>query len=305
MNINVQTGHNVRYCLIYASRLGIAWSTSSFQRDWSPILFRFRKLTQEWEVKAQHTGARLTIHLNDMLDGFELTDSHSLECTTDYASSNYSMTCELESTPDASGMEWAALRNYLPCMVDVIQLALGAFMSSLGVKGHAKSWEAHECNQQFRENESIDIGISQRLRKEGNVRINMVWGMKSGLGKIIAKVHISRYFESPETDLHIAENACCIDYADTCSLKWVHLLSKSQIPHHVTTYYGCEDMLELNTGFAWANLLIRRMYLWVAPIFTIQRLPATLHRTEWMDHCQLHDGSCDASSILDPVDVEE
>jgi hypothetical protein len=38
--------------------------------------------------------------------------------------------------------------------------------------------------------------------------------MRSGLAKIIHKVRISTYFETAETDLHKAENACRIDYAD-------------------------------------------------------------------------------------------
>jgi len=65
----------------------------------------------------------------------------------------------------------------------------------------------------------MEIGKSQRLRKEGNARINNMSAMSPGLAKIIEKVCISRYFESPETDSHIAENACCIDYAETWSLK--------------------------------------------------------------------------------------
>jgi hypothetical protein len=76
-------------------------------------------------------------------------------------------------------------------MAHVIQLALGAFMSSLGVKGRTKSLKAHERDQQFGENESIDIGKSQRLRKEGNARINKVSAIRSGLAKIIEKVRIS------------------------------------------------------------------------------------------------------------------
>jgi len=72
-----------------------------------------------------------------------------------------------------------------------MQLALGAFMSSLGVQGHTISSEAHERNQQFRENECIDIGKSQRLPKEGNTRINQVSAMKPGLAKIIEKLRIS------------------------------------------------------------------------------------------------------------------
>jgi len=101
------------------------------------------------------------------------------------------MTRELQSTLEASGIEWPALRNHIPCMAHVIQLALGAFMSSLSVKGRTKSWEAHECDQQFGENESIDIGKSRRLRKEGNARITKVSAMKPGLGNKIEKVRIS------------------------------------------------------------------------------------------------------------------
>ena len=55
------------------------------------------------------------------------------------------------------------------------------------MKGHTKSWEAHECDQQFGENGSIDIGKIQRLRNEGNARINKVSAMKQGLAKIIQK----------------------------------------------------------------------------------------------------------------------
>jgi len=104
-------------------------------------------------------------------------------------------------------------------MAHVIQPALGAFMSSRGVKGHTKSWAARERDQQFGENKSIDIGKIQRLRKEGNARINKVSAMRSGLAMIIEKVRISRYFEGLETDLHIGENACCIHRADTWSSK--------------------------------------------------------------------------------------
>jgi len=96
-------------------------------------------------------------------------------------------------------------------MAHIIQLALGAFMSSLSVKGRTKSGKAHERDQQFGVYESIDIGKSQRLRKGGNARINQAWAMRPGLAKIIEKVCISRYCESPKTDLYIGENACCID----------------------------------------------------------------------------------------------
>jgi hypothetical protein len=129
--------------------------------------------------------------LKDVLDRFELTDGRLLCIPTENASSNYSVTRELQSTLKAAGIEWPALRNHILCMAHVIQLASGAFMSSLGGKGHTKSWEAHERYLQFGENESIDIRKSQRLRKEGDARINKVSAMRPGLAKITEKVRIS------------------------------------------------------------------------------------------------------------------
>jgi hypothetical protein len=132
------------------------------------------------------------------------------------------MTHELQTTLEASGIKWPALRNHIPCMAHIIQLALGAFMRSLGVKGRTKTWEAHERNEQFGENESTDIGKSQRHRKQGNARIKMESAIRPGYAKKIEKVCISTYFERAETDLHIAENARCNDSADTWTSKQVH-----------------------------------------------------------------------------------
>jgi hypothetical protein len=129
--------------------------------------------------------------LKDVLDPFELTDGREVGITTEHASSNYSMTCKLQSTLEAPVIEWPVLRNHIPCMAHVIQLALGAFMSSLGVKGRTKSCEAHEGDKQFGENERTDIRKSQILRKEGNARINEVSAMRQCLPKIIQKVRIS------------------------------------------------------------------------------------------------------------------
>jgi hypothetical protein len=142
-------------------------------------------------VKEKYMGTRLAVHLKNVLDRFDLADSRLLGITTDNAFSNYSMTCELQSTLEASGIEWPALRNHIPCVGRGIKVALGAFMSSLGVKGRTKSWEAHEHNQQFGENESIDSGKSQRLRKEGNARINKVLARRPGLAKITETVCVS------------------------------------------------------------------------------------------------------------------
>jgi len=166
------------------------------------------------------------------------------------------MTRELQISIEASRIEYPASRNHIPCMALVIRLSLGAFISSLGVKGRTKSLEAHERDQLCGEHESTDIGKSQRLQNKGNARMNKVSAMRPGLAKTIEKVRISKYFECAETDLQIAENACCIDYADIWSPKWVHWLSKSQSPDHSTTDYSCEDTLQLDTRVAWARLPI-------------------------------------------------
>jgi hypothetical protein len=154
-------------------------------------------------------------------------------------------------------------------MVHGIQLAIGAFMRSLGGKGRTKSWETCEHDHQFGGNKSIDFGKCQCLAKEGNAEINKVSAMRPDLPKIIEKVHISWYFESPETDLHIVEHTSSIDSADTWLLKRDHWLSPSQCPHCSTSDYGCEDKLGLNTEVSWVRLLITGIHVQVAPKSTI------------------------------------
>jgi len=148
------------------------------------------------------------------------------------------------------------MRNHIPCMAYVIQLALGAYMSSLSVEGHPKSWEAPEGSRQFGDIESTDIGKCKRPLKEANARIDKVSAMRPGLAKIIEKARIPWHFERPENELHIAENARCIDYADTWSSKWVRWLSRSKCTNHLSSDYGCENMAEFDTGVGLVSTLI-------------------------------------------------
>jgi hypothetical protein len=129
--------------------------------------------------------------------------------------------------------------------------------------------------------------------------------MRPGLAKKIEKVQISWYFESPETDHHIAENACCIDYAYTWWSKRVHWLSKSKSLHCGTSNYTFEDTLALYTGVTWAALLIMWIHTWVASKSKTQWIPATVHNTKWTDNCEVCHCCVKAIPILDPVDVEE
>ena len=163
------------------------WEVCVWLPDW---------ITFCW-CKGQYTGARLATHLKEVLDHLELTAGHLLRIMSNNASSNCSMTWELQSTFEVSGIKLAAMSNYIPWMAHGIQLVLGAFMSSLCVKCCTKSWEAHESNQPFGENGSTAIGKSQWLQNEGNSRINEVLAMRPGLAKIIEKVHNWGHFEWP------------------------------------------------------------------------------------------------------------
>jgi hypothetical protein len=52
----------------------------------------------------QYTGARLAIHLKEVLDHFELTDGCLPGIMTDNTSSNYMITRELQSTLNTSAI---------------------------------------------------------------------------------------------------------------------------------------------------------------------------------------------------------
>jgi len=103
-------------------------------------------------------------------------------------------------------------------------------------------------------------------------------------------------------------------YSRQCLLYWlhwhlvikrVHWLSNSQPPHHHTTNYGCQDIVELDSRVAWASLPISRIHPQVAPTSKMQWLLSSLHNTGWQDVAQVCHGSFEAILILDPVNVEE
>jgi hypothetical protein len=97
---------------------------------------------------------------------------------TDNASSDDNMAHKLQSTLKACGIEWPPVGNHMPCMTQIIQLALEGFISIFNVKGHTKTSEVHEPNQQFGGNKSIATGKSKRLQTENNARIKQVSAMR-------------------------------------------------------------------------------------------------------------------------------
>jgi hypothetical protein len=92
------------------------------------------------------------------------------------------MTGSLQLLLEESGVEWSAEQNHMPCMAHVIQLALGAFMNALGVKGREKSWEDTE-----REKMTADSGRVVK-KKIGGARVERVALLKGGFNKIVEKV---------------------------------------------------------------------------------------------------------------------
>jgi len=213
------------------------------------------------------------------------------------------MSCNQHSRPpESSGLHWGTTYHAWCMSYWWLQVDSSAVWLQKATSCRGKPMSRIST---FGENQSIDVGNSQRLPKEDNARINRVLATRPGFVKLIEKVRISRYFESAETDLHIADDACCIDYADTWSSKRVHSLSKSQSLDHSTTYYWCEETLKLDIGVSWASLRIMRIHPWVALQLKLQWVPATLHNTGWMNHCQVHHRCFEAIWILDPVDVTD
>jgi len=164
------------------------------------------------------------------------------------------MTWEQQSSLKASGIEWPALRCHIPFMAHVFHLSLGAIIRSFGVTGCTTYWQAYVCYGQFGENESTVFANSERLWKGGKARISKVSAMRLGLAGKIEKAHIPMNFGCPQSDLHSATNACCIEYAVTRLSKQVHWLLNSQSRNCGIINYVGETQWNLTLGlFEWAN----------------------------------------------------
>jgi len=93
------------------------------------------------EIKGSHTGANMAGIINDVLARYGIQD-RILGFTTDSASNNRTLTEALNNAWSLLSVEWCQLENHIPCMAHVVQLILGAFMSSIKVKsrdGHMPS----------------------------------------------------------------------------------------------------------------------------------------------------------------------
>jgi len=143
------------------------------------------------------------------------------------------------------------------------------------------------------------------ILKQHNVRINKVFAMRPGLAKKIEKVRISTYFEYPETNHHITENAWCIDNTDSWLSKRVHWHSIGESVNRGTTFDGCDYTVALDTGSAWAGLPITSIQMRVTQESKIHWQLAAPLNSRWMDLRQVHHGSVKAIPALDALDVEK
>ena len=109
------------------------WISDSWQLE--EVLIGFE------EIKGSHTGANMAGIINDVLAKYGIQD-RILGFTTDSASNNRTLTEALNNAWSLLSVEWCQLENHIPCMAHVVQLILGAFMSSIKVKsrdGHMPS----------------------------------------------------------------------------------------------------------------------------------------------------------------------
>jgi len=257
-----------------------------------------------WQGKGQETWPGLAVHLKDLLDHVKLTDGHVVGIMPVNAFSNYLMAHEPQLTLGAFGIHSPWFWNLIPSMEHVIQPAQGAFMTSLGVKRCTKSWEAWAQSPIWREWKCRHWEESKTL-KRGQCKNQSGVGHETRFSKDNWESMYFKIFWKSWNDLDIAESACSIDYADTWLTKRVHWLSKTNSLHRSTTNFVCEDIMELDTGVAWASLPISEIQPQVTAKSKLQWLLATLHNTGWMNHCQVHHGSFESFPILNPVDVNE
>jgi len=93
------------------------------------------------EIRGSHMEANIAGIINDVLARYGIQD-RILGFTTDSASNNRTLTEALNNAWSLLSVEWCQLENHIPCMAHVVQLILGAFMSSIKVKsrdGHMPS----------------------------------------------------------------------------------------------------------------------------------------------------------------------
>src|SRR5207302_7667732 len=85
------------------------------------------------EINGSHTGASMAGIINKVLAEYGIQE-RILGFTTDSASKNKTLTQALNNALGSLSIEWSPIENHIPCIAHIVQLILGAFMSSFMVK---------------------------------------------------------------------------------------------------------------------------------------------------------------------------
>jgi len=101
------------------------WISDSWQME--EVLIGFE------EIRGSHTGANMAGIINDVLARYGIQD-RILGFTTNSASNNRTLTEVLNNAWSLLSVEWCQLENHIPFIAHVVQLILGAFISSIKVK---------------------------------------------------------------------------------------------------------------------------------------------------------------------------
>jgi len=116
------------------------------------------------EIRGSHTGPNRAGIINDVLARYWIQNC-ILGFTTDSAINNRTLTEALNNPWSLQSVEWCQLENHVPCIAHVVQLILGALMSSIKVKfgdGHMPSgFKADYIEKVMR----LDNGFHKTLEK--------------------------------------------------------------------------------------------------------------------------------------------
>jgi len=142
---------DIRTCLPAAGKISLAADTWTSPNKLACLAIVAYWISDSWqmeevligfeEIRGSHTGANMAGIINDVLARYRIQD-RILGFTTDSASNNRTLTEALNNAWSLLSVEWCQLENHIPCMGHVVQLILGAFMSSIKVKsrdGHMPS----------------------------------------------------------------------------------------------------------------------------------------------------------------------
>jgi len=137
------TVDDIRTCLPAAGTISLAADTWTLSNKLAFLTIVAYWISDSWqmeevliefeEIRGSHTGANMAGIINDVLARYGIQDS-ILGFTTDSASNNRTLTEALNNTWSLLSVEWCQLENHIPCMAHVVQLILGAFISSITVK---------------------------------------------------------------------------------------------------------------------------------------------------------------------------